>query len=206
VLVGVVLAKEKLSSGWQLGAYASCSTAAIATIGPGQFGTCQSCVHGFSVLVHSLSQTFGVFALFPDRYQVCRFSPVPNIVQEGSPHVTPAPPVLVHMCATGGWSNAQKRGLIHPDPSGGVDFIHLSTIEQVHLPANRLYRGRDDLLLLYIDPALLDAPVRWEPGVPTDPQSMLFPHLYGPLPVSAVIRVTAYRPGPDGEFAPLAEP
>ena len=57
----------------------------------------------------------------------------------------------------------------------------------MHLPANRLYRGRDDLVLLHIDPALLDSPVRWEPGVATDPESMLFPHLYGPLPVRAVI-------------------
>ena len=34
---------------------------------------------------------------------------------------------------------------------------------------------------------------------------MLFPHLYGPLPVEAVIRVTAYRPGPDGTFSPVGE-
>jgi uncharacterized protein (DUF952 family) len=116
------------------------------------------------------------------------------------PTVASAPAaVLVHMCTTGEWSNAQNRGVIHP--SGGVKFIHLSTPEQVHLPANRLYRGRADLVLLHIDPALLDSPVRWEPGVPTDPESMLFPHLYGPLPVRAVISVTDYRPGPDGTFA-----
>ncbi len=82
-------------------------------------------------------------------------------------------------------------------------FIHLSTPDQVHLPANRLYRGRDDLVLLHIDPTLLDAPVRWEPGVATDPESMLFPHLYGALPVRAVIRVSAYLPGPDGSFPRL---
>jgi uncharacterized protein (DUF952 family) len=81
-------------------------------------------------------------------------------------------------------------------------YIHLSTPEQVHLPANRLYRGRDDLVLLHVDPALLGSPVRWEPGVATDPESMVFPHLYGPLPVRAVINVTAYPPGPDGTFPP----
>jgi len=117
--------------------------------------------------------------------------------------VTSASAVLVHMCATGDWSNAQNRGFIHPDPSGDVEFIHLSKPEQVHLPANRLYHGRQDLVLLHIDPTLLDAPVRWEPGVATDPESMLFPHLYGALPVRAVIRVSAYRPDPDGSFPPL---
>jgi uncharacterized protein (DUF952 family) len=121
-------------------------------------------------------------------------------------HVSSANAVLVHLCATGEWSNAQNRGFIHPDPSSDVDFIHLSTPEQVHLPANRLYRGRDDLVLLHIDPTLLDSPVRWEPGVATDPESMLFPHLYGVLPVRAVIRVSAYPPGSDGSFPRLAGP
>ncbi len=59
------------------------------------------------------------------------------------------------------------------------------------------------MLLLYVDPERLGAPVRWEPGVPTDPESMLFPHLYGPLPTAAVVAVRPYLPGPDGLFEPL---
>lgn len=119
--------------------------------------------------------------------------------------MTSTPDLLVHLCGTEEWSEARRHGEIRPDPVG-ADFIHLSAPEQVHLPANRLYRGRADLVLLHIDPALLHSPVRWEPGVTTDPESMLFPHLYGPLPVRAVIRVTAYPPAPDGSFAPLAPP
>jgi uncharacterized protein (DUF952 family) len=119
--------------------------------------------------------------------------------------VTPTPDVLVHLCGVDDWSRARAGGAIHPGPSGGSRFIHLSTPEQVHLPANRLYRGRNDLVLLRIDPALLDSPVRWERGVPTDPESMLFPHLYGPLPVGAVLDVTAYPPGPDGTFPPVSD-
>lgn len=113
-----------------------------------------------------------------------------------------APDLLVHLCGRDEWSRARRCGEIRPDASGGGRFIHLSTPEQVHLPANRLYRGRGDLVLLHIDPARLDSEVRWEPGVATDPASMLFPHLYGPLPANAVIRVTDYHPGPDGAFPP----
>ncbi|MEB3983232.1 DUF952 domain-containing protein [Mycobacterium sp. 663a-19] len=118
--------------------------------------------------------------------------------------MTSAPGPLVHLCGAEEWAAARARGEIRP--CAGDRFIHLSTLEQVHLPANRLYRGRDDLVLLRVDPALLDSPVRWEPGVATDPESMVFPHLYGPIPVRAVTRVTDYPPGADGAFPPIAGP
>jgi uncharacterized protein (DUF952 family) len=111
--------------------------------------------------------------------------------------------MLVHICAADEWQAARRRGEHRPGSLGDVGFVHLSAPEQVHLPANRLYAGRTDLLLLHIDPDRLTAPVRWEPGVPSDPESMLFPHLYGPLPVAAVTSVTPYQPEPDGSFAPL---
>jgi uncharacterized protein (DUF952 family) len=111
--------------------------------------------------------------------------------------------MLLHICAVDEWRVAEDSGEHRPGSLEAVGFVHLSAPEQVHLPANRLYVGRTDLLLLHIDPDLLTAPVRWEPGVPSDPESMLFPHLYGPLPVAAVTSVTPYQPGPDGSFSPL---
>jgi uncharacterized protein (DUF952 family) len=115
------------------------------------------------------------------------------------------PAVLVHLCPTDEWTSARVRGELRPESLTGAGFVHLSTPDQVHLPANRLYRGREDLLLLHIDPARLDSPIRWEPGVPTDPESMLFPHLYGALPIDAVISITSYLPGADGVFPPVGE-
>lgn len=110
--------------------------------------------------------------------------------------------VLVHLCTDEEWRTAQQMGAHRPPSLAAVGYVHLSTPQQVHLPANRLYAGRTDLVLLHIDAARLSSPVRWEAGVPTDPAGMEFPHLYGPLPADAVISVTAYRPGPDGRFAP----
>ena len=115
-------------------------------------------------------------------------------------------PVFLHICSAADWTEAQRRGEHRPDSLQTVGFIHLSTPQQVHLPANRLYAGRGDLLLLHVDTSGLEAPVRWEPGDATDPASMLFPHLYGPLPVAAVVSVTEYRPGADGLFAPIQSP
>ncbi|TFV55650.1 DUF952 domain-containing protein [Mycobacterium sp. PS03-16] len=115
-------------------------------------------------------------------------------------------PVLVHLCGADEWQAASGRTELRPESLGSAGFVHLSTPQQVHLPANRLFAGRTDLVLLHVDPDRLTDPLRWEPGVSTDPASMVFPHLYGPLPIAAVIDVTPYRPGPDGTFAPLPAP
>ncbi len=115
------------------------------------------------------------------------------------------PAVLVHLCPSDDWYAAQNLGELRPESLADVGFVHLSTPQQVHLPANRLYRGRADLVLLRIDPTHLDSPIRWELGVATDPESMVFPHLYGPLPVDAVIDVTSYLPDADGQFPTLGE-
>ncbi|GJF09773.1 glutathione S-transferase [Mycolicibacterium cyprinidarum] len=111
-------------------------------------------------------------------------------------------PVLVHLCTAVQWQAARDSEEYRPDSLREVGFVHLSDREQVHLPANRLYAGRTDLMLLQLDSARLNSPVRWERGVPTDPDGMLFPHLYGPLPVAAVIDAAAYLPDRHGVFAP----
>jgi len=119
--------------------------------------------------------------------------------------MSPISGLLVRLCTEQEWSAAREAGRIVPEGAGPEAFVHLSTTAQVHLPANRLYRGRRDMVLLYLDPAALDAPLRWEPGVPSDPASMRFPHLYGPLPVEAVTAVAAYPPAADGSFPPLLD-
>lgn len=111
--------------------------------------------------------------------------------------------LLIHLCGAGEWEDAQRAAEVRPESLALTGFVHLSAPWQVDLPANRLFAGRVDLMALCVDPAVLTAPLRWEPGVPGDPESMLFPHLYGPLPLAAVVAARAYRPGPDGRFVPL---
>lgn len=110
-------------------------------------------------------------------------------------------PVLLHLIEPARWRAALRTGTLRPPSLDAVGFVHLSTPEQVHLPAGRLFPGRRDLVLLVIDAARLPDPVRWEPGHPEDPADMRFPHLHGPLPTSAVVAVVPYRPP-----APLALP
>ena len=70
-------------------------------------------------------------------------------------------------------------------------FIHFSTAAQIPATSLRYYADVTDLLVVTVDPARLDAEVRWEDLHGTG----VFPHLYGPLPVAAVTRVDAYTPG-----------
>lgn len=116
--------------------------------------------------------------------------------------ITPGP-VLLHLCTTAEWEQAVAAGERRPESFDDIGFVHLSTPAQVHLPANRLYAGRTDMLALWCDPTKLGAEVLWEPGVPEDPESMTFPHLYGPLPIGAVTSVTGYLPDAGGVFAEI---
>ncbi len=101
---------------------------------------------------------------------------------------------LLHLVEPGDWRAALDVGAVRPPSLADAGFVHLSTPDQVHLPAARLFPGRRDLVLLVVDPARLADPVRFEPGVPGDPAAMRFPHLHGPLPTAAVVAVVPYLP------------
>ncbi|WP_040338190.1 GNAT family N-acetyltransferase [Candidatus Blastococcus massiliensis] len=102
--------------------------------------------------------------------------------------------MVLHLIEPAAWRAALGAGAVRPPSLESAGFVHLSTPDQVHIPAGALFPGRRDLVLLVVDPARLADPVRVEPGVPADPGGRLFPHLYGPLPTAAVVAVVPYRP------------
>ena len=114
--------------------------------------------------------------------------------------MTEAAEPLVHLIGAAQWRVALDAGTVVDASLVTAGFVHLSRPDQVALPAQRLFAGRQDLLLLVVDPARLRDEVRWEPGDSENDASLRFPHLYGPLPVAAVTSVLPYRPRPDGAF------
>ncbi|SDZ29269.1 Uncharacterized conserved protein, DUF952 family [Micromonospora pattaloongensis] len=89
------------------------------------------------------------------------------------------------------WSVARAVGRFEGSAVDHRDgFIHLSGREQVVETARRHFAGGAGLALLTVDPDRLGAALRWEPSR----GGALFPHLYGPLPVDAVVGVDAIPP------------
>jgi uncharacterized protein (DUF952 family) len=114
--------------------------------------------------------------------------------------------VIMHIISHTDWTAARAAGECRPPSLAEQGFVHCSDPGTVHLPANNFYRGQSDLLLLVIDPTKV--PVRWEPGDPPQPGGPWFPHVYGPIPLDAVVATHEFPPSPDGTFrlpAALAE-
>lgn len=105
--------------------------------------------------------------------------------------------VLCHLVAADAWSLAATGDRYAPDSLATEGFVHLSAPHQLADVAAARFAGRDDLLLLVVDPDRLDVPLVWED---TAGEGQDFPHAYGALPLVAVVAVHRYRPDHDGRF------
>jgi uncharacterized protein (DUF952 family) len=75
-------------------------------------------------------------------------------------------------------------------------YIHLSTTAQLQETLDKHFAGQDGLWLAAIDLDALGEAVKWEPSR----GGQLFPHVYGPLPLDAVIAYSELHYEPDGSL------
>ena len=101
---------------------------------------------------------------------------------------------LLHLTERTLWEEARAAGTYEMSTKGRtlaeVGFIHASLRRQLPAVARALYGDEPEpgrLVVLVVDSTRLTVPVRYEPPVPGGEE--LFPHLYGPLPVDAVVDV-----------------
>jgi uncharacterized protein (DUF952 family) len=129
---------------------------------------------------------------------------------EGSSLAWPLPPIMAgdallrrpqlrmivyKIVATEEWAEAEAAGAFTGASVDRADgFIHFSTAEQAPETAAKWFAGRGDLTLVAIDAEALGKDLRWEPSR----GGALFPHLYAPLPMSAVVWSRPLLLGPDG--------
>jgi uncharacterized protein (DUF952 family) len=102
--------------------------------------------------------------------------------------------MIYHLTEPERWAQSLAEG-VHTGSSRGIEltdegFIHCSTATQWPATRARFYGDVDPLLLLHIDESLLGADVVYEQlGEAPEP----FPHIYGPLALSAVVVVEELR-------------
>lgn len=104
---------------------------------------------------------------------------------------------IYHITTANAWEAAQQSGNYQADSFPTEGFIHCSTAEQVIPVADHLYANQKSLVLLAIDTALVTPPIRWEN---LEGGTELYPHVYGPLNLSAIIDVVDFLPQSNGCF------
>jgi uncharacterized protein (DUF952 family) len=97
---------------------------------------------------------------------------------------------LLHITERADWVAAVDAGEYRQSTRGRTlaeeGFIHCSLRHQLRGVAESFYSDADDLVVLVIDESRLAAAVRYEaPG----PGADSYPHIYGPVPVQAVVDV-----------------
>jgi uncharacterized protein (DUF952 family) len=88
-----------------------------------------------------------------------------------------------------------RDGLFRGAPVDVADgYIHLSTASQVAGTLEKHFAGISGLMLAAVDLSQLSDTVRWEPSR----GGQLFPHIYGVLPIAAVVRLAPLERNADG--------
>jgi uncharacterized protein (DUF952 family) len=111
---------------------------------------------------------------------------------------------IYKICSGELWRDAQRAGLFRGTPPDERDgFIHFSTAAQVAETAAKHFPGALDQVLVAVNVGLLDGALKWEPSRGGD----LFPHLYGPLLLDAVLWAVPLPLGAGGRHVfPELEP
>jgi len=112
--------------------------------------------------------------------------------------------LILHITTHNEWDKAKLVGEYTAPSLKSEGFIHCSTIKQTVDTANIFFRGQNGLALLCIDENKLKSECKYEDptgGGKHDPGvGRLFPHIYGPINISAVIKVVDFPADENGLF------
>ncbi len=101
------------------------------------------------------------------------------------------------LCAPAVYEAAGRAGEYAPDSLALEGFIHASPANQLTRVANKYYQANESLCVLTIDENKVSVPVKWE----TISNGDVYPHLYGPLNMDAVVHVHSVQRAADGTYA-----
>ncbi|HUC64105.1 MAG TPA: DUF952 domain-containing protein [Stellaceae bacterium] len=91
--------------------------------------------------------------------------------------------LIYHMCRRAEWQAAERDGVYRGSSQDAADgFIHFSTAAEIKASAAKHRAGEGDLVLIAVEAATLGDALKWEAAR----GGVLFPHLYGALPLVSV--------------------
>jgi uncharacterized protein (DUF952 family) len=103
--------------------------------------------------------------------------------------------IIYKICPQALWREAERIGSFDGAPIDLADgYIHFSRADQVRETAAKHFSGQADLLLVAVDAGKLGETLKWE----VSRGGALFPHLYGPLELSAALWAKPLPLGADG--------
>ena len=94
------------------------------------------------------------------------------------------PATAYKILTTDQWAQFVADGVFMGAPIDLADgYIHLSAADQLQRTLDKHFAGQSELVISEVDLVALVATVKWE----VSRSGELFPHIYGPLPMSAVL-------------------
>lgn len=100
--------------------------------------------------------------------------------------------LIYKICTRTIWEETERTGRFPGMPIDIADgYVHFSTAEQNAETAAKYFAGQYDLILLAVDTDKLGDALRWEPSS-SRTRAGDFPHLYGQLPLSAVVEAKPF--------------
>src|SRR4051812_1513103 len=93
--------------------------------------------------------------------------------------------MIFHVCTAEEWHQHQDFLFYQPANFSEVGFIHCCYERQLAGVLERYFKGRKNLLLLYLEERRLGANIMYEAG----PNKEIFPHVYGTLNKDAIVKI-----------------
>lgn len=113
--------------------------------------------------------------------------------------------MILHITTNKEWEKAQLEGEYKAESLKKEGFIHCSTIKQTINTANLFFKGQKELIILCLDEIKLTAECRYEASTGGGKHELsidnLFPHIYGAINLSAIVKVIPFSSDEEGFFS-----
>lgn len=103
---------------------------------------------------------------------------------------------IFHITKHEQWEKAMLEGVYRGNTLDAQGLIHCSTSQQIIKIANAVFHAQEGLVLLCIATDKVQAEIKYESAGGEE----LYPHIYGPLNLDAVVKAVNFKPVKNGNF------